>query len=659
MSELHIDLESRSTVDLRRAGAHVYAESPETSVWCAAYAIGDGPVELWTPDQPCPDVIRTHVEAGGLIHAFNANFERLMWRGILTPRHGWPQPKLEQWRCQMAAAQSMSLPGSLANAAAAVGLEHGKDMTGADLMMRMARPRKARKGEPPNATYYFDDEERKQRLFDYCRRDVEVERELGRRILPLRPSEQRLWFLDSTINDRGVFVDQALCHAATKIVDKVAAWLDLEMSQLTAGFVGSCSNVNQIGEWLRTYGGLPEVSSIAKGEIDDLLLRRDLSPACRRVLELRREAAKASVAKIDAILEGTGSNGRARGLLHFHAASTGRWAGRRFQPQNLPRGTHKDVDAAVAAVATGDAEYVQLLYGEPLQVVSGALRSLIRAAPGRRLLVADFSNIEGRVQAWFGGEEWKLDAFRAFDAGKGHDIYKLAYARAFGIRPEDVTDHMRQVGKVMELALGYAGGVGAFQKMAVAYKVEVTDQRADDLKVAWREAHPNIVSYWYELERAAVAAVQSPGKVSQAGKIQFRTAGSFCFMRLPSGRAICYPYPRISDVMTPWGKRKPTFTYKGVDAYTRKWCDQHAHGGVLFNNVVQGTARDIEAEAMVRIEGAGYPNVLSVHDEVVAEPNNGVGSVAEFSALMTKLPSWAEGLPVAANAWEGPRYKKA
>lgn len=668
MTTLHIDFETRSAVDLKRAGVYVYAQDASTDVWCAAWAFDDGPINLWLPgmEQLLPHQDFTGaVEAGCTIVAHNAAFERTIWRHVLTKRYGWPIPKLEQWRCTMAQALAMALPGSLENAAAAVGLDARKDMVGHNVMMKMARPRRPRKGENPNGVYWFEDEERKQKLYAYCRNDVAVERELDKRLLPLRPSEQKLWQLDQKINDRGVFVDTPLCNAATKIVEKAAAWLDTEMHNITHGYVGACSNVNQIGEWLRQYGGLPDTDSIAKGEIDDLLLRKDLSPACRRVLELRREAAKASVAKIDALLAGKNEDGRARGLLQFHAASTGRWAGRRFQPQNLPRGNIKDIDAAVAAVGTGDAEYVQLLYGEPLNIVSGSLRSLIRAAPGRRLLVADFSNIEGRLIAWYGEEDWKLDAFRAFDAKKGPDIYNLTASEIIRITtgrivsPYDITSEERQgQGKVPELALGFAGGVGAFQKMAAIYRVEYTDAQADEIKIAWRRKHPGTTDYWRELEHAAIGAVRNPGKVVKARRIAFRMASSFCFMRLPSGRVITYPYARVTDKMAPWGEMKPTFTYKGVDAYTRKWCDQYAHGGVLFNNVVQGTARDVEAEAMVRVEAAGYPNVLNVHDEVVAEPKIGAGSVEEFGRLMTELPAWAEGLPVAAAAWEGPRYKK-
>lgn len=657
MSKLHIDLESRSAVDLRRAGVHVYAADASTSIWCAAFAVDDGPVDLWLPGDPCPDAVRRAVAEGWQIFAHNFAFERTMWRHILAARHGWPQPKLTQWRCTMAMALSMALPASLENAAAAVGLSFRKDMEGNNVMMKMARPRRPRKGENPNGQYWFDDEERKQKLYAYCKTDVEVERELEKRLVQLRPAELQLFWLDAVINERGVYVDTALCEAALKVVDQAATWLDAEMAQITRGKVGACTNVGEITAWLRA-NGCPEVDSIAKGEIDALLARHDISPTVRRVLELRKEAAKASVAKIDALLRGKNDDNRARGLCQYHAASTGRWGGRRFQPQNIKRPDMDDIDGAIAAVRSGDAGTVGLLCGEPLAVVGDCLRGMVAAAPGKRLVAADFSNIEGRVQAWFGGEDWKLDAFRAFDAGTGHDLYKIAYAKSFGIRPEQVDKPQRQVGKVMELALGYAGGVGAFQKMAVGYGVEVSDDKADELKVAWREAHPGIVRFWYDLERAAIAAVRNPGKPTHCRQIVFRMAGSFCWMRLPSGRAICYPYPEIRQQMTPWGEARPAFSYMGVNSYTRKWERCYAHGGVLFNNVVQGAARDVMAEAMVRVERAGYPVILHVHDEIVCERRIGEGSLPEFQRLMTAVPAWASGLPVAAGGFEAERYRK-
>lgn len=654
---LHIDFESKSTVDLRATGVYVYASDPTTDVWCAAYAVDDEPVQLWTPDQPTPEAfVRAATLRGWTLVAHNANFEMTMIERLLGPRYGWPVPEIGKWRCTMAQALAMALPGSLAEAAKAVGLDIVKDMTGRDQMLRMSKPRRPRKGELPGQTYWFDDAARLERLYAYCRQDVEVERALDRRLLALRPAEQKLWHLDQVINARGVYVDRELCHAAKRIADESAKWLNDELCELTGGAAKKTTNVADITQWLIGEGVY--ASKLDKEAVGEMLARPDLSPAARRVLEIRQEAAKAAVKKIDALLKGCNEDGRARGLLQFHSASTGRWAGRRFQPQNIARPKLEDVDSAIDLVGQGDAAAVQMVYGEPLAVVSDCLRGMIRAAPGNRLYAADFSNIEGRVQAWVAGEHWKLAAFRDFDAGRGPDLYKVAYSRSFGIPTSEVDKDQRQVGKVMELALGYQGGVGAFQKMAAVYRVTVSDERADELKVAWREAHPNIVECWYDLENAAKAAIQNRGKVFTAGPVAFRVAGSFMFMRLPSGRSICYPYPCIVEKAVPWGGTRPTVSYKGLDSYTRQWTDCFAHGGLLFNNVVQGIARDIEAEAMMRVEEAGYWNVLSVHDEVVSEVPEDFGSVEEFERLMTTLPDWAKGLPVAAGAWTAERYRK-
>jgi DNA polymerase len=656
MTTLHIDLETRSVVDLRKAGVYVYAEHEHTDVWCAAYAIEDDSIELWVPGQPLPRAVEAAVEENWDVVAHNANFERVLWAGVLMPRYGWPLPKLSQWRCTMSMALAMALPGSLENCAAALALGVGKDMDGHNAMMRMAKPRRPRKGEDPTQLYWFGDDERKEKLYAYCMNDVEVERAIAKKLLPLRSWEQKLWHLDQTINDRGVHVDLSLCQGAQRIVETATEWLNDELDKITGGEVSRVSNVGSMSAWLRENGC--EMESLDKAHVEDALIRTDIAPDVRRVLEIRREGALGANAKIDALVAGRNADGRARGLLQYHQAGTGRWAGRRFQPQNLPRGSGADPDGLVEYLRTGDAERVDFLCGKPLRAVSDCLRSLICAAPGNKLMVADFSNIEGRIIAWLSGEEWKLQAFRDFDAGTGSDLYKLAYARAFRIKPDDVSKDQRQIGKVMELALGYQGGVGAFQKMAAVYGVEVDDTRADVLKNLWREAHPNVVQHWWDMQGAAMDAIRVPGNKRTVGRITFVMNGSFLFMRLPSGRAISYPFADIREKAVPWGGTRPQVSYMGTDTYTRKWCRQFAHGGLLFNNAVQGIARDIEAEAIVRSEAAGYHNVLNVHDEVVAEVPVDFGSVSEYEKLMTTRPAWASYLPVAAAAWSGGRYRK-
>ncbi|MPZ19524.1 MAG: XRE family transcriptional regulator [Luteitalea sp.] len=670
LSILHIDDETHSAVDLRKTGVHVYAEDETTDVWGMSYAFGDDPVQDWeAEDLFCPPEIVDHVRSGGLVCAHNAAFERAVWKYIKTRRYGWPEVPVEQWRCTMAAAYAMALPGALGDLAAALGLDIQKDMKGRALMMRMAKPRGRDAG---GNLIWWDDEDRKQRLRLYRRQDVETERAIHKRLLPLRPSEQSLWHLDQEINDRGVHVDEALCQAALKIVGQTTDGLNAEVREVSGGEVGACSNVQEIAAFCAKRG--IETETIRKDELAAILCKV-IPDDARRVLELRQEAGKASVTKIKALLAGRSRDGRARGMLQFHAASTGRWAGRRFQPQNLKRPEIVTNEAlteqAIQLVLGGHTDAVEWLFGPPLSVVGDLVRSTVRAAPGHVLYVADFSAIEGRGRDWLTGEEWKLEAYRLYDAGLGPGIYEKTAGGILGKPPEDVTKEERQpYGKVAELALGFQGGVGAFQTMAHTYGVKVTDEEAEAIKAAWREKHPRTKQFWYDIDEAAIRAVSTPGETIPCGRLAFKVAGSFLFMRLPSGRCLCYPYPRVEWVDTPWGSRKQALTFKSVltpfnqkrrtgdPSDTPKWGRISTYGGSLTENAVQAIARDVMAEAMVRVEAEGYPVVLSVHDEVVSERPEGSGSVVDFRHLMSVVPDWAEGFPIAAEAWAGVRYRK-
>lgn len=304
-------------------------------------------------------------------------------------------------------------------------------------------------------------------------------------------------------------------------------------------------------------------------------------------------------------------------------------------------------------------------YGAPMAVFSDMLRAMICASPGNTLISADYSNIEGRVLAWLAGETWKVEAFRAFDEGRGDDIYKITAGEILGKPAKAVTKNERQShGKIPELALGFGGGKGAFHAMARVYNASFTDDEADAIKDRWREKHPKTKALWYQLEDAAIGAVQNPGTVTKAGKILFRMSGSFLWCRLPSGRSLCYPYPTIKDKLAPWKDKdgsdvyKPALHFMGVDALTKQWCEQSTYGGSLAENVTQAVARDVLANGMKNVEAAGYPVVMHVHDEIVSEIPEGFGSVAVFESLMCRLPKWAEGLPVVAEGWAGARYRK-
>lgn len=309
------------------------------------------------------------------------------------------------------------------------------------------------------------------------------------------------------------------------------------------------------------------------------------------------------------------------------------------------------------------ARAIDLFLGSPLDTISSCLRGMLCSAPGYDLLAADYANIEGRALAWLAGEQWKLDAFRAFDEGKGPDLYLVAASRIYG-KPIDECKPHRQTGKVSELSLGYQGGLGAFRQMEknLGVKLGLTDEQVQTAKEGWRNGHPKIVGFWYALERAALDAVLDAGRTTWAGdsarQVCFRSKGSFLWCRLPGGRVLCYPYPIVKQIETPWGELKDQVHYMTVDGTTNKWVETHTYGGKLAENVTQAVCRDLLAHSMRQVEAAGYPVVLHVHDEIVSEVPEGFGSLAEFERICAKAPAWADGLPIATAGWRGKRYRK-
>jgi DNA polymerase len=430
-------------------------------------------------------------------------------------------------------------------------------------------------------------------------------------------------------------------------------------------------------------------------------LNGELPDECRAALRLRQEAAKTSTAKLTAMTNGISAGGRARGLFQYHGASTGRWAGRRIQLQNLPRPKLKqdqieEVFRLLNQYGAKAGPYIFETTGvKPMSAVSDCIRGFLRAKPGHDLIAADFAAIEARVIAWLSGQEDALQVFK----GDGK-IYELTAAGIYGVEIQAITkeDPRRQVGKVAVLALGYQGGVGALQTMARAYAVKIepafdslwaraTEEHkkkcefvfnlngrkydiskkefyaSDLIKQFWREANPQIVQYWDALNTAAIMAVQQEGNTFKCGtkgrEVAFKKNGSWLWCRLPSGRVICYPYPKV-EIIAPFedSTPRPTLTAMGVDSYTKKWERYKAYGGFLAENITQAVARDLLADAMLNLESKNYPVVMHVHDEVVVEVPSNFGSLSEVTQIITQIPAWAQGLPVSAEGWRGGRFRK-
>lgn len=668
---LHADLETFSPLDLKKCGVYKTYAHPKAGVHCMAWRIDSDPVLLWTPGQPVPKRFREYVlDDGGDVVAHNANFERTLFRQILGPRYGFPDIPLERWRCTMAQARALALPAGLEDCCAAIGLDIRKDAVGYGLMLKFAKPRKV--NDDGTFTWWHDDPAQADsldRIYGYCANDVEMECLLDARLLRLRPDEQRLWQLDQRINDRGVETDPGLAQRAEVVVTRTVKRLNDQMWLATGGEVEKVTNVAKLIGYCKSRG--VDTESLAKDKLKELieeLLEDDHAPQdVIEALLLRQEGNKASAAKIQALINGTDTDGRARGLLEFHVASTGRWGGRRFQPQNIKRPEKKgEVSEAITNLMTCEPELFEILYDKPLSTVSDCIRGMIRARPGHKIVARDFSNIEGRGLAWLAREHDKLEKFRAFDAGTGPDIYKATASGILGIPVDKINDDQRQgYGKVPELALGYQGGVGAFQSMARVYGVKVTNAEADKIKVDWRNIHPATKQFWYDLEEHSHAAIENPGKAFHLHNLVFKRSGSFLYIRLPSGRSLAYAFPELRMKTMPWidrhtGKKaqKLTMSYMGINSYTRQWERCYAYGGLLAENTTSGVARDIMANSMVELEAAGYPVIMSVHDEIVCEVEDDKLDENEFDNLVVKLPEWAAGLPIASSGFVAERYRK-
>lgn len=685
MAHLYLDLETYSETPITH-GTHAYAADAE--VLLCAWAVDDNhvrvhdftdPLELFHPQLKSA---LANPETTVVIH--NSHFDRTVLRHALDITI-----PVERIHDTMVQALSHGLPGALGMLCTILGLpsDKAKDKDGKRLIQLFCKPlgknrilRRATRETHPAEWARFK---------AYAASDIEAMREVMKRMptINMTPAEKALWHLDQRINDTGVAIDMGLVHAAIAAVGRAQRELSERAVELTDGQVGNTTQGAVLRlHILENYGiDMPDLQMATV----EKLLGTDIDPALRELLMVRLQASSTSTSKYKVLLKGTSADGRLRGTLQFNgAARTGRWAGRLFQPQNLPRPTLKQsvIEQGIAALKAGCAH---LITDNVMELTSSSIRSCIVAPKGRKLVVADLANIEGRVQAWLANEEWKLKAFRDFDEGTGPDLYKLAYSKSFGVKPDDVNKDQRQVGKVQELALAYEGGVGAFATFAGAYGIDLEDLAqkvlplapqelvdkadyyltrvikekkpryglsddafvaCDTLKRAWREAHPNITGYWGRLKNVVMQALNTRGTTYTTLGLKIRATKGYLLLGLPSGRSLCYPLPKIVD---------EGITYMGVDQFTRKWTRIPTHGGKLFENLCQAIARDVMAANMPLIEAAGYTIILTVHDEIIAEaPDLPEYNVDHMAALLAAPPAWAPDMPLAAAGFETYRYRK-
>jgi DNA polymerase len=668
MTETHltIDFETRSEIDLKKVGAWIYSIHPSTEVLCMAEKVANYPTKLLTPDDfyihKFNKSVGSPLAEYFTIEAHNAGFEFAIWHNIMVPRYGWPKIPLERWYCSAAKAASHGLPRKLEDAARVMGLSVQKDMTGHRVMMKMNKPRSKWKktGEGPK---WFEDKEDLRTLYNYCVNDVDTEYALSSALGPLSADERKVWILDQTINKRGISCDLDLIHAALEMIALLEGDAKDEIFDLTDGEVTSPSQVAKILEYIHTNFGYYDLSDLQADTVKQFLEEDDgLDCSLKRILELRQLHSKASTKKYQAMLNRSDDKGRIRETLMYWGAHTGRWAGMGIQPQNYirPKFDRASVEnLIIPAIKAGYTDELELYFGSPMDALASSLRATLCAEDGKVLIGADYSAIEARVLLWLVGDEEALDLYRS-----GACIYSDMAARIYGkpITEIENPSKERDMGKRAILGLGYQMGAPKFKKTCWDWaKVDVDLHFAKQVVKIYRNRYDKVVDFWYNVNDKSIETVKRKSsslyhydhESFRNKNLSFNYLSPFLHCHLPSGRKLSYKDPSLYI-----GKYDNlSLRYMGVNSVTRKWNRIDTYGGKLTENIVQAIARDIMAEGMLRAEAAGYPIVLTVHDEVIAETTPDK-SVEEFVDLLTEVPEWAKGCPIDAEGWKGKRYRK-
>lgn len=644
MRTLALDLETFSSVNLIKAGVYAYTSAVDFEILLLAYAFDNAEIQIidLAQGECIPKEVLTALADDAIIKtAFNANFERTALSKYLGIRL---QPNA--WQCTAVQSAMLGLPLSLEGVGAVLGLEKQKLKEGKDLIRYFCSPCKPTKiNDNRTRNLPCHALEKWEQFKGYCKRDVEVERDIRKKLMkyPISEHEQKLYILDQEINDRGILVDTQLVQQAIACDMEHKEDTFVQAQRLTG--IDNPNSVAQLKAWLLENG--VEVESLSKKAVSDLAQETDGD--VEELLNLRLQLAKTSIKKYEAIERAICPDKRVRGLLQFYGANrTGRWAGRLVQVHNLPQNHLKDLSLARALVKQGRLVELELFYESVSTVLSELIRTAFIPSIGYRFMVADFSAIEARVIAWLAGEEWRMEVFKSH--GK---IYEASASQMFKVPIEEITkgSSLRQKGKISELALGYGGSVGALTAMG-ALEMGLTEEELRPLVMSWRSANPNITKLWWDVDKAALKAVKE--KTTQVlGRLTFQYTSGVLFITLPSGRRLSYIKPRLE--LSQYGREG--ITYEGIGE-SKRWCRIETYGPKLVENIVQAIARDLLAEAMLAVNNAGYSIIMHVHDEIIIEERIEKSSLKEVCAIMAVAPSWAEGLPLRADGFECEYYKK-
>ncbi|EFM10143.1 DNA-directed DNA polymerase [Paenibacillus curdlanolyticus YK9] len=652
MRTLNIDIETYSSIDIKKAGAYKYAQSPDFQILMFAYSWDGGPVQIvdLAQGEYLPqEIVEALADPAVVKHAYNAAFEwYCLNRFFYSP--------IEQWRCTQVHGLYCGYTAGLGAVGEALGIPQDKRKlgTGGSLIRTFCIPCKPTRTNGMRTRTLPHHEPEKWKLFkEYCVGDVVAEMEIQRRLsaFPVPDQEWQLWHLDQRINARGLFCDLQMVEGALAVDEQVTSELRAEAISLTG--LDNPKSVQQLSKWLAEETG-EEVENLQKGTVSKLIDKLDEGKA-RRVLEIRQELSKTSTKKYAAMQTAAGSDQRVRGLLQFYGANrTGRWAGRLVQIQNLPRNYLSTLEYARQLVVERKVEMLKFVYGNVPDTLSQLIRTAFVVPAGKQLGVADFSAIEARVIAWLAGEQWRLDVFATH--GK---IYEASASQMFGVPIEQIGkgSDLRQKGKVAELALGYQGGKGALIAMG-ALDQGLTEAELPEIVTRWRNANRRIVDLWYSMEAAAIEVMETGQPVGVRGLIFAReshhaTKQDFFTITLPSGRKLFYAKPFLRE--NDFGK--PALHYWGMDQTSKKWTVLNTYGGKLVENCVQAIARDCLAVTLMRLDHVGYPIVLHVHDEVGAELSS-ADELDRMLEIMAQPIQWAPGLPLKGDGFVTNFYMK-
>ncbi len=704
------DIESFSREDLKKVGMARYAEHESTDIMCLCWAIDEQKISGWIPqadrafiealrplydwDQlypgdEVPPSIRSLVTGRIEAHAWNAAFERLNLNGSAGSKYDFPKIEISQTYCSMVNARVHGLPGALEDAANAVKAPVRKRTAGLNAMRYLRKPRKD--GSRPMLA---EERERYLQLLPYCADDVAAERAVDAIVPRMSDAELRIYReLDQPMNDAGIMVDLESVDNMEVLVAKYKKELEAKCREITGI---KPSRAGPLADWIRAHG-IPDLEDLQADTVRKVLLRDNLPPDTAKALKIYSTFGMKAVAKYPAMRKAAGSGDRLRHLFMMYGAGTGRWSSTIVQLQNLFRPVIDDPEMAVEIARDWDLQYLREMYPgvDPMKVIASCVRSMLIASPGTELIFPDYSGVEARWNAWMFDEAWKLKAYREYDAGRGANLYCVVYGQCFGVdptSPEGIAG--KQQGKVLDLSMGYEGGVGAFVKMAGTYRIDLKAMAestyptlprdileesvdayhyaaeqgrlyelpekiwvtAEGLKRLWRRAHPKIASGWLALKNAAIAAVENPGTVVSVanGRLMYKTEGDFLICRLPSGRKLWYYKPQLREDKS----GRVTLHYLGMNTVTRQWGPTSTYGGKQCENETQGGCRDLLVRGKFALRDMGVRLLGSVHDEPIGEVKEGWDGQEEATRRLCANGKWDFGLPLAVEFHRGKRYRK-